>query len=437
MPGRLGHVGRHVPLGRRHREYVRPAHAGRAPSARRIRADGPLPALAAGHRPGRRPRDLDDPLRHPLVPGQPAAGPVRLVVDRRRCSSTWSAVKGLTPIIDLMHYGTPLWLDNHFVNASYPRRVAEYAARFAERYAVAGPLLHAAERAGGDRRVTAAATADGRPISRATTATSRCSCRSGPGDGPDGRGAPRGPARRGPGPRRGRRARARRLDRPGRPGRGLAQARRLLPLDLACGRVVPGPSRFTPGSWSTARPRPSCSSWPARPPRWDVLGVNFYPWSNRRLVRRRNGRVRVGRRPARLRALADVLRLVHARYGLPLMVTETSSTGTHLERARWMRETLAAVRQARAERIPVARLHLVPHVHHDRVEIPLVAQGAGAPPAAPRPLRRRSRATAGWTASRPRWSRATAATSPTPSASIGEWPDPVATPPPPPISLVA
>ncbi len=33
-----------------------------------------------------------------------------------------------------MHYGTPLWLDNDFVNASYPRRVAEYAARFAERY---------------------------------------------------------------------------------------------------------------------------------------------------------------------------------------------------------------------------------------------------------------------------------------------------------------
>ena len=43
--------------------------------------------------------------------------------------------KGLTPIVDLMHYGTPLWLDNHFVNASYPRRVAEYAGRFAERYA--------------------------------------------------------------------------------------------------------------------------------------------------------------------------------------------------------------------------------------------------------------------------------------------------------------
>ena len=43
--------------------------------------------------------------------------------------------KKLTPIVDLMHYGTPLWLENQFVNAAYPRRVAEYAARFAERYA--------------------------------------------------------------------------------------------------------------------------------------------------------------------------------------------------------------------------------------------------------------------------------------------------------------
>ena len=41
----------------------------------------------------------------------------------------------LTPIIDLMHYGCPLWLEREFANPDYPRRVAEYAARFAERYA--------------------------------------------------------------------------------------------------------------------------------------------------------------------------------------------------------------------------------------------------------------------------------------------------------------
>ncbi|TDE03400.1 family 1 glycosylhydrolase [Jiangella asiatica] len=41
---------------------------------------------------------------------------------------------GLVTIVDLVHYGTPLWLDNQFVNAAYPELVADYAARVAERY---------------------------------------------------------------------------------------------------------------------------------------------------------------------------------------------------------------------------------------------------------------------------------------------------------------
>jgi hypothetical protein len=40
----------------------------------------------------------------------------------------------LAPIVDLMHYGTPLWLDEQFANPDYPALVAEYAARVAERY---------------------------------------------------------------------------------------------------------------------------------------------------------------------------------------------------------------------------------------------------------------------------------------------------------------
>jgi len=44
---------------------------------------------------------------------------------------------GLEVIVDLMHYGTPLWLDNEFLNASYPQRVAEYAGRVAGRYGTA------------------------------------------------------------------------------------------------------------------------------------------------------------------------------------------------------------------------------------------------------------------------------------------------------------
>lgn len=40
----------------------------------------------------------------------------------------------LTPIFDLVHYGTPLWLENEFANPDYPARVALYAHEFARRY---------------------------------------------------------------------------------------------------------------------------------------------------------------------------------------------------------------------------------------------------------------------------------------------------------------
>jgi len=46
----------------------------------------------------------------------------------------YATAKGITIIIDLVHYGTPLWLDNQFLNASYPERVAVFAHAFATRY---------------------------------------------------------------------------------------------------------------------------------------------------------------------------------------------------------------------------------------------------------------------------------------------------------------
>jgi beta-glucosidase len=42
--------------------------------------------------------------------------------------------RGLEPIVDLVHYGTPLWLDGAFLHPDYSQRVAEYAAAFANRY---------------------------------------------------------------------------------------------------------------------------------------------------------------------------------------------------------------------------------------------------------------------------------------------------------------
>src|SRR6266496_1533746 len=41
---------------------------------------------------------------------------------------------GITPIVDLMHYGCPFWLRREFASAEYPQAVAEYAGAFVERY---------------------------------------------------------------------------------------------------------------------------------------------------------------------------------------------------------------------------------------------------------------------------------------------------------------
>lgn len=57
----------------------------------------------------------------------------------------------LRPIIDLLHYGTPLWLENEFANPDYPLRIADYAVAVADRYRdlvtdytpVNEPMIHA------------------------------------------------------------------------------------------------------------------------------------------------------------------------------------------------------------------------------------------------------------------------------------------------------
>lgn len=57
----------------------------------------------------------------------------------------------LHPIVDLLHYGTPTWLQGEFAHPDYPRIVADYSVRVAERYAatvtdytpVNEPMIHA------------------------------------------------------------------------------------------------------------------------------------------------------------------------------------------------------------------------------------------------------------------------------------------------------
>ena len=46
----------------------------------------------------------------------------------------WLLERGITPIVDLVHYGTPSWLEGAFLNPDYPRHVAEFACALVERF---------------------------------------------------------------------------------------------------------------------------------------------------------------------------------------------------------------------------------------------------------------------------------------------------------------
>jgi beta-glucosidase len=41
---------------------------------------------------------------------------------------------GIEPIVDLVHYGLPRWIEGAFLNPDFPKYMAEYAARLAERF---------------------------------------------------------------------------------------------------------------------------------------------------------------------------------------------------------------------------------------------------------------------------------------------------------------
>ena len=261
----------------------------------------------------------------------------------------------LVPIVDLMHYGTPLWLENEFANAAYPEAVAAYAGAVAERYRgvfdvftpLNEPLLNAAYcgefaywppyQRGDDGLVRITA-----QLARGIVLTQQAVAAANPDatfvhveasfryDGD--------------------------LDAHPEESAHL-QERRWLVEDLVTGRVgeqhalLPYLQRHRFGddllSWLRANP--------AQP---DVMGVNFYPAHSTELFvkgEHHDG----GPRDPRPRlntwteGLTDVLTSFAERYQRPVMLTETCFTGSHAERLEWLDASVECVRGLRAGGLPV------------------------------------------------------------------------------------
>lgn len=259
--------------------------------------------------------------------------------------------KGILPIIDLMHYGTPLWLDNSFLNHSYPDRVAEYAAQAAERYG----------------RLTRYFT----PFNEPMVCCSQC--------GYDGVWPPYlrgddGYVKIAMAVTRGMQKTVRALkaelpdvqtvqveavwhlytDNPELQERvHLHNERQYLCFDLSLGRVTESHPLWGYLKSYGLTPR-KLDELQANAVTYDYFGANYYPWSaGPAAVRRRTpGLYRRAVRISGL-SLAGRLQEIYRRYQIPVMVTETSSLGSHEQRGTWMDETIQAVRQCREQGIPV------------------------------------------------------------------------------------
>lgn len=259
-------------------------------------------------------------------------------------------VKRITPILDIMHYGTPLWMENSFINCCYPDAVAEYAARVAERYGsliqwytpLNEPLVNASMCGYEGLWPPYLRGDDGyfkmiMALSRGIVATVKAIASAAPGW---------------------RTVQVEALWRNTTRVDALQERVRLsnelqyIALDLTMGRVDPAHPLY-------ARLRKngvtdSDLAWHRdNTITYDVLGANFYPWSAKEMAPRLDGEMRaVPIRTHGGHVAAAVAELYH-RYGKPVMVTETSSLGGLQAREKWMDGTINGMFSLRQQGVPV------------------------------------------------------------------------------------
>jgi beta-glucosidase len=258
---------------------------------------------------------------------------------------------GITPILDLMHYGTPGWLPRSFADEAYPRAVARYARAVAERYGslvrlytpLNEPLVNA-EYAGRKGLWPPYQRGDGGFLTvMANLALGMVNT-----------------------------VEAIREVQPDAlmvhvEATGLSRAqdddlsslaleemlRRFLALDLITGRVT-ADHPLRPWLLRNGVSLATLRGLAGRPLELDYLGLNFYPqWSTRQLGLGRDGRVVDTATEQDGAGFAELITMYHARYGAPVIITETSAKGGEGVRARWLAKSLADIKGLRARGVPV------------------------------------------------------------------------------------
>lgn len=258
---------------------------------------------------------------------------------------------GITPIIDLMHYGCPLWMEKEFINKDYPNAVARYAKAFAEHYKslvryytpLNEPVVNAlwCGKRGvwppylrGDAGYIRIMLQLARGIQNTIDAIKEIDSE----------------------------AVMVHVEATGLSRAASEELKQLaledshkdnLCLDLLSGRLV----RDHPlNAWLirngvsihevkeiTDRGRP-----------FEVLGLNFYPqWSTRQLYIDQRGRLAYRAHEQDGAGFGTMIHDLHTCYQCPIMITETSAFGSDDLRAKWLATSVSTVKELREKGIPV------------------------------------------------------------------------------------
>jgi beta-glucosidase/6-phospho-beta-glucosidase/beta-galactosidase len=264
---------------------------------------------------------------------------------------------GVRPIVDLLHYGTPLWLDREFAHPDFPSRFAEYGTRAAERYAdiatdytpVNEPMIHA--RFTGDIAYWPPKLSGEAGYNTIAVALAEGFVR----------------AQRGIADVLGDRATFVHVDATARfagavdgSHRALVELQRaqsFLVEDLVTG-AVDDRHAMADRLAATGIPDDRLAWFRDHAVRPDVMGVNYYPRHSTQLME--EGVVHDGgfvdpwpTQDDGVAGLAELLRTYAARYGAPVMLTETCVTDSPEVRLRWLDDSVACVRSLRADGVDV------------------------------------------------------------------------------------